>query len=140
MTGGQDFATTIRKRRRDLDLTQETVARRIGKSIGYITLLETGRRHPSDNVIGKLADALGLDSRELFFCANPETQALVSQQKASDAPSAWEEFNKDQHLRKIHNISDQEMRTLSQVALMGDVGSSADFLFILNTIRHSLAK
>ena len=140
MTGGQDFATTIRKRRRDLELTQETVALRIGTSIAYITLLETSRRHPSEKVLRKLADVLGLDPRELFFCANPQTQALVSQQRPSDAPSVWEEFSNDQHLRKIHNISDQEMQTLSQVALMGDVRTSADFVFILNTIRHALAK
>ena len=121
----------IRKRRRELDLTQEMVARRIGTSIGYITLLETGRRHPSGKVLSKLAGVLGLDPRELFFCANPETELLVSERKNSDAPSVWDEFSKDQHLRKIHNISDHEMQALSHVALMGDVRSTRDFIFIL---------
>jgi transcriptional regulator with XRE-family HTH domain len=140
LTSLQNFAAIIRKRRRELDLTQQTVARRIGTSIGYITLLETGRRHPSGKVLSKLAGVLGLDPRELFFCANPETELLVSERKRSGTPSVWDEFSKDQHVRKIHNISDQEMQTLSQVALMGNVRSTRDFLFILNTMRHALGK
>ncbi len=140
MTGGQNFATLIRKRRRQLDLTQEEVARRIGTSIGYITLLESGRRHPSENVISRLAKVLGLDQRELFFCANPSTERLVSQELKSSQRSVWDEFCKDARLRKIHDITDQEMGALSQVALMGEVRSPRDFVFILNTIRHALGK
>jgi DNA-binding XRE family transcriptional regulator len=140
VTGFQNFATIIRKRRRELDLTQEMVAREIGTSIAYITLLETGRRHPSGKVLSKLAGVLGLDPRELFFSANPEAELLVSEPKTSDTPSVWDEFSKDQHLRKVHNISDHEMQTLSQVALMGEVGSKRDFVFILNTMRHALGK
>ncbi len=140
MTADQNFASLIRRQRRQLDLTQEEVARRIGTSIGYITLLETGRRHPSEKVITKLAKVLGLDQRELFFSANPSTERLVYEQAKPSGRSVWEEFSKDDRLRKIHGISDQEMRTLSQIALMGDVRSSRDFLFILNTIRHALGK
>jgi DNA-binding XRE family transcriptional regulator len=67
MSNGQDFRTTIRKRRRELDLTQADIARRIGTSAGYITMLEKGGHHPSKNVLIKLADVLRLDRRELFF-------------------------------------------------------------------------
>jgi transcriptional regulator with XRE-family HTH domain len=140
VTIGQNFATVIRKRRRQLDLTQEEVANRVGTSIGYITLLETGRRHPSEKVLTKLADVLGLDARDLFFCANPQTEQLVSQPAKSGEPGVWEEFRQDEHMRKIHGITDQEMKTLSQVALMGEVRSARDFVFILHTIRHALAK
>jgi DNA-binding XRE family transcriptional regulator len=121
-------------------LTQADVAHRTGTSIGYITLLEKGRRHPSKNVLVKLADVLGLDRRELFFCANPQTEILVSQQKASGTQSAWDQFSNDRNLRKIHKVSGDEMRTLSEVALMGDVRAPQDYLFILNTIRHALGK
>ena len=140
MTAGQNFATLIRKRRRQMDLTQEEVARRIGMSLGYITLLESGRRHPSGKVVTRLAKVLGLDQRELFFCANPSTELLVSQEPKSDGRSVWDEFCQDEGLRKIHDITDQEMRALSEVALMGEVRSPRDFLFILNTIRHALSK
>jgi transcriptional regulator with XRE-family HTH domain len=140
VTAGQNFATLIRKRRRQMDLTQEEVARRIGMSIGYITLLESGRRHPSEKVIARLAHALGLDQRELFFCANPSTERLVSEQHKSNGRSVWDEFREDEHLHRVHDITEQEMRTLSQVALMGEVRSPRDFVFILNTIRHALGK
>jgi transcriptional regulator with XRE-family HTH domain len=140
VTAGQNFATLIRRQRRQLDLTQEEVARRIGTSIGYITLLESGRRHPSEKVISKLAGVLGLDQRELFFCANPSTERLVSPEPKSGGRSVWEEFRKDARLRRAYEITDPEMRALSQVALMGEVRSPRDFVFILNTIRHALSK
>jgi transcriptional regulator with XRE-family HTH domain len=140
MNDGQNFPTTIRKRRRELDLTLADVAHRIGTSIGYITRLEKGSRHPSWKVVVKLSDVLGLDRRELFFSANPETEILVSDQKPSGTPSAWDVFSNDQNLRKIHHVTDDELRTLSQVALMGEVRSAQDYLFILNTIRHALGK
>jgi transcriptional regulator with XRE-family HTH domain len=121
-------------------LTQADVANRIGMSSGYIGLLEKGGRHPSKNVLIKLADVLGLDRRELFFCTNPQTEVLVFQQKQSGTRSAWDQFSNDRNLRKIHNVSRDELRTLSQVALMGEVRSPQNYLFILNTIRHALGK
>jgi DNA-binding XRE family transcriptional regulator len=140
MIGIQNFATLIRNRRRQLDLTQEGVARRIGTSIPYVGHLEANRRHPSEKIVIKLAKVLGLDPRELFFLANPETRVLVSEKPDSSEASAWEAFTKNSKVRKVHGITQQEMETLSQVALMGEVRSSADFIFILNTIRHALGK
>jgi transcriptional regulator with XRE-family HTH domain len=134
------FGNTIRERRRQLDLTQEDVARRIGTSVPYIGHLEAGKRHPSEKVVLKLAKVLGLDARELFFLANPETKVLVSPKPGSGEASAWEMFSKDTKLRKVYNISDPEMQVLSQVGMMGAVRSPRDFIFILNTIRHALAK
>ncbi|HEV3110433.1 MAG TPA: helix-turn-helix transcriptional regulator [Candidatus Binataceae bacterium] len=139
MIGGERFARTIRDRRRQLDLTQQDVARRIGTSVAYIAHLEADRRHASEKVIVGLAEVLGLDPRELFFLANPETRDLVSPTTSSKA-SAWDAFSADQKLRKVHGITGSEMETLSQIALMGEVRSSRDFIFILNTIRHALGK
>ena len=64
------FAQVIRERRRQLDLTQQEVARRIRTSTAYISHLESGKRHPSDKVLGQLAKVLALDPRELFFRGN----------------------------------------------------------------------
>ena len=86
----------------------------------------------------KIAQVLGLDARQLFLLANPGARFLVSEHSEADAASAWMAFCQAKHLRKSHNITDAEMRTLSQVAMMGEVRSSRDFLFILNTIRQSL--
>ncbi len=136
----QTFGQVIRERRRKLDLTQQELARRIETSMPYVALLETGARHPSDKVVRKLATALALDPRELFFLANPETKDLLSQEQKTSEASPWDCFVKDESLRKLHDITDQEMQTLSQVAMMGKVRSSRDFLFILNTIRQAFGQ
>ncbi len=49
-------------------------------------------------------------------------------------------FVKDVKVRKIHNITDQEMEILSRVAKMGEVRAPRDFIFILNTIRQALGR
>ena len=45
-------------------------------SVAYVGHLESGKRHPSDKLIAKLADALDLDKRELFFLANPAAKVF----------------------------------------------------------------
>ncbi len=139
----RSFGQVIRDRRRQLDLTQEEVARRINTSTPYIGHLESGKRHPSEKIVTKLADVLGLDRRETFFLANPGAKELLStssQRTGGSTASAWEEFRKDERLRRIHSITDEEMDMLSHVALMGDVRSSRDFVYILNTIRQALGR
>jgi DNA-binding XRE family transcriptional regulator len=135
----RNFANVIRERRRQLDLTQEDLARRIKTSVPYIGHLEAAKRHPSENVIAKLANVLGLDLRELFFLANPATRVLISEQPMSNRASAWDAFVTDEKLRETHNITDQELAVLAKVAMMGDVRSPRDFVFILNSIRQALA-
>jgi transcriptional regulator with XRE-family HTH domain len=138
--GLQRFGSVIRTRRRQLDLTQEELARRIRTSVPYIGHLETEKRHPSEKIVTKLAEVLGLDPRELFFLANPGTQRLISRDQGSNGPTAWEAFRNDENLRKIHNISNQEMQALSGVARLGEVRRPRDFFFILNTIRQALVE
>ncbi len=134
----QRFGILIRARRRQLDMTQEELARRISTSVPYVGHLETEKRHPSEKIVTKLAEVLGLDARELFFLANPGTKRLIFRNQESNGASAWNVFCADMTLRKIHNISDLEMQALSGVALLGDVRDPRDFLFILNTIRQAL--
>src|SRR5579862_7732782 len=134
------FGQVIRERRRQLDLTQEEVAHRIKTSTPYVGHLESGKRHPSDKIVTRLAEVLGLDRRELFFLANPRAQALLNPEVASTADSAWEDFKKNEQLRRVHNINGGEMEMLSRVALLGDVRSARDFIYILNTVRHAVGK
>ena len=94
------FGWVIRERRRQLNLTQEQLARRIKTSIPYIGQMEAGKRHPSGQVIVRVADALGLDARDLFLLANPKVSSLISEQPESDVPSAWNVFVKDVNLRE----------------------------------------
>src|SRR5271170_6951533 len=111
---GRSFGQVIRERRRTLDLTQEDLARRIETSVPYVGHLETGKRHPSEKLVVKLAAILRLDPRELFFLANPGTKALISREQKPNEASAWDNFVKDQSLRQLHDITDPEMQTLAQ--------------------------
>src|SRR5260370_21372234 len=77
-TKERSFGQVLRDRRRQLDLTQEEVARRIKTSTPYIGHLESAKRHPSDKIVTRLAEVLGLDRRELFFLANPRAHALLT--------------------------------------------------------------
>ncbi|HEY6418696.1 MAG TPA: helix-turn-helix transcriptional regulator [Candidatus Binataceae bacterium] len=139
-TKERSFGQIIRERRRTLDLTQEEVARRIKTSIPYVGHLESGKRHPSDKVVARLAEVLGLDRRDLFFLANPHTQALLSTAVESERNSGWEEFRKNDQLRRIHNITNAEMEVLSRVALLGEVASTRDFIHILSVVRHAVGR
>jgi transcriptional regulator with XRE-family HTH domain len=134
------FAERVRSRRRALDVTQEEIARRIGTTTPYVGHLEAGKRHPSEKVVVKLADALGIDRAELFLLANPQAGAIIAPPVQSSEDSPWEEFHKDKRLHRIHNISAPEMDLLSRVAMMGRVRSTRDFIFILNTLRQAFGR
>src|SRR6202789_2560656 len=115
----RNFGQVLRDRRRQVDLTQEEVAHRIKSSTRSIGHLESAKRHPSDKIVTRLAEVLGLDRRELFFLANPRAQALLSPEPETNAKSAWEDFRKDEQIRRIHNVTASEMEMLSRVALLG---------------------
>ncbi len=143
MAGEKDrtFGEVIRRRRRELDLTQGELAQTIETSTPYVGLLESDQRHPSDAIVSKLADALGLDRGELFFLANPDTRELLKTEvQTEDSASAWEQFRADQKLHRLHGVTSEEMGMLQRVALMGEIGSARDFVYILNTVRQALAK
>ena len=137
---GRNFGQVIRDRRRQLDLTQQEIARRIKTSTPYVGHLESSKRHPSDKVLSRLAEVLGLDRRELFFLANPRAVELLKANEPGNKKPAWEEFSKDERTRRTHNITSDEMDLLSNIALMGEVPTPRDFLYILHIIRHALGR
>ncbi|MGH7815082.1 MAG: helix-turn-helix domain-containing protein [Candidatus Binataceae bacterium] len=136
----RNFGHVVRERRRQLDLTQEEVARRVKASTPYIGHLEASKRHPSDKIVNRLADVLGFDRKELFLLANPHTRELLDAAAEGQASSAWDEFRHNEQLRRVHSITDDEMEMLSGVALLGEVRSARDFIYILNTIRHAVGQ
>lgn len=134
------FGTVIRERRRQLDLTQDEVGKRIKTSTPYIGHLEAGKRHPSEKVVARLSEVLGLESRELFFLANPRARGLLSTSNSGPRRSAWEEFRRDERTRRAHNISADEMDVLERIAAMGEARAARDFIYILNAIRQALGR
>jgi transcriptional regulator with XRE-family HTH domain len=136
----RNFGQVIRDRRRQLDLTQQEIARRIKVSTPYVGHLESSKRHPSDKVLGQLAGVLGLDRRELFMLANPQAMKLLQPKETDKKKLAWDEFRKDGQIRRAHQITSDEMELLSSVALMGEISSPRDFIYILNTVRQVLQR
>ena len=137
-TKERTLGQVLRDRRRQLDLTQQDVARRIKTSTPYVGHLEAGKRHPSDTVLRSLAEILGLDRRDLFFLANPRVVELLGPNEKDNGDSAWNRFNQNEQLRRIYKVTAEEMKLLCKVAKMGEVRSSRDFIFILNAIRYAL--
>ncbi len=56
------FAKNLRSERKKLDLSAEELAKRVGVSRSYITLLESGKRSPTKTIVAKIAKGLGVES------------------------------------------------------------------------------
>lgn len=61
-----DFAKNVRKRRHELELTQEELAERADFHVNYIGGIERGQRNPSLESIVLLARALKLSPKDLM--------------------------------------------------------------------------
>lgn len=60
------LALAIRERRREQRMVQEKLASASGKHVTYISMLETGKRNPSVEVVEDIAHALGTTTSELI--------------------------------------------------------------------------
>jgi hypothetical protein len=65
---------------------------------------------------------------------------LLRTNEEGSGKSAWEEFRKDDRIRRTYNITTDEMEMLANIAAMGDIVSPRDFVYILHTIRHALGR
>lgn len=63
------FAEIIRYHREQLGLNKKQLAEKVGVTQPYIVQIENDGKIPGDGVVLRLADALGLDRRELLFAA-----------------------------------------------------------------------
>jgi transcriptional regulator with XRE-family HTH domain len=134
----RNFGQVLRERRRQLDLTQEELARRIRASTPYIGHLESGKRHPSPKILVRLADVLALDRRELFLLANPGASRFL--EPAAHSRFSWEQFRRDDRLRRLYNITNPEMDLLSRVAGLGRIRAAEDLIHVLATVRYVLGR
>jgi transcriptional regulator with XRE-family HTH domain len=60
------FGRTVRKARRDRDLSQEALADEAGLSAKHVGEIERANKDPRLTTVLKIADALELQSNELF--------------------------------------------------------------------------
>ena len=132
------LGSIIRRRRRQLELSQQEIAKRVGVRANYIGYLERDMRRPSTGVLAKLAKALDLDREELFFLANPQVRSFIHTEVADRTESAWERFRANKRLHTRQGITRAELKLLEHVSALGAVRSSRDYLFILQAIRQAL--
>ncbi|MCZ0963877.1 helix-turn-helix domain-containing protein [Paracoccus benzoatiresistens] len=59
------FASTLRRVREQVGLTQEDLAERADVSVRFVSFLETGKRQPSLSALGALSRGLGMSMSEL---------------------------------------------------------------------------
>lgn len=69
------FGITLRKARKDANLSQENLALAAGIERNYVSLIERGINQPSIRVIFKLASALNLAASELLYETELEIQS-----------------------------------------------------------------
>ena len=60
------MAMNLRRKRHDLDMTQEDLAERAGLSARYVGAIERGDVSASVTVLGQIADALGIEPADLL--------------------------------------------------------------------------
>jgi len=79
---GKPFGCAIRKRRLELELSQEALSESAGVHWVYISHIENGQKSPTLRVIGLLAKALGLEVSELMKIAEQIRAETVESEDA----------------------------------------------------------
>jgi transcriptional regulator with XRE-family HTH domain len=134
------FGRIICTRRRQLQVSQTSLAKLIKVSDSYMSRLESGLSRPSIYLIMRLAEELALDSRQLLAVVNPSIAMMIGPDEHQEPSFAWDEFRNNTKVTRLYNVTSQEIDLLSKVATMGRVSSARDFIYILLAVRNALAK
>jgi len=139
----KSFGRIIEDRRRELGLTQEMVAKKVGVKANYIGYLERGMRHPSQKVVERLSNALKLDSQELYLLANPRVRALLGKAPAKAASSGgqslWQKFLRDSSMQQGQGLTSREKEALAQLAAAERAPSPAAITRAIKALRRGFA-
>ncbi|WP_442508335.1 helix-turn-helix domain-containing protein [Novipirellula sp. SH528] len=99
------FGETIREMRQDRKLSQRDLAEKVGVTFTYISKIENHKldfgQHPSEEMICKLADALGADEDTLLVLAEKIPPQI--RQRVIERPEAF---------RKVAELDDQSLDQL----------------------------
>jgi transcriptional regulator with XRE-family HTH domain len=72
----EHLSRNIKKRRSTLGCTQAQLAERVDCACNYISLIEQGKKFPSPAMLERLAEALAVESYELFQGPEKDAYAL----------------------------------------------------------------
>jgi transcriptional regulator with XRE-family HTH domain len=135
------LGSMLRARRLELRMTQREVAAKLGVKPAHVAYLELDDRRPSLSLLGRIAELLDLDRERLILLSHPEARSFLgtrSPEAIRNKDQAWREFKKNKGMQARYKIKKQELRILSQVALLGRITAPRSFLFILNSIRQAV--
>jgi transcriptional regulator with XRE-family HTH domain len=107
MTDIRDLlAQNIKKYRSALGLSQAKLAEKMDTSTNYIGLLEIKQRFPSPEMMERLANALGIDTTELFHKELTSKEAIKTYRKATleDIQGAFSQIIEE----KLANLDNEE--------------------------------
>ena len=83
-----------------------------------------------------------LDKQRLFLLTHPEAEGIIgARREASPAQrkeNAWRKFVSNRGMLARHKVTDQELKVLQKVNMLGRVSAPNQFLFILNSIRQAV--
>jgi transcriptional regulator with XRE-family HTH domain len=133
----------LKSQREMLGLTQRELALKLEVKPSHVAYLEKDRRRPSLGLVSRIANVLGLEKEPLFLLAHPEASTLLTGRRDVVVPSrnpeqVWRDFAGNKAMLARHNVKPRELKVLSQVNLLGKIGSPRQFLFILNAIRQAV--
>jgi len=133
------LGAVIKEGRDALRLTQRGLADLVGVKASHIAYIENGHRNPSLALLRRLADALGLNRKELLFLSHPDAKYLMEEDggSARKRDDAWQQFTSNRAALRRHKVTRAEIKVLKQVALLEHVSHPRHFLFILNSIRQA---
>lgn len=130
----------LHTRRRELRLTQDEVARRIGVHANYIGYLEKGARRPGEKTLTALCRLMNLDRLKVLRALRPAFRDVAI--GAAEAPGGGalpdglEELRRDTSTRRRLRILDQDIRNLAVLQEFGTVKDKAGYLEFLELMRE----
>jgi transcriptional regulator with XRE-family HTH domain len=138
----ETLGQVLKQRRGAYAYTQRELAKKLGVKASHVAYLENGRRRPSLSLLSRIAETLELDKRRLFLLAHPEAQWIVGERReaspAKRREDAWRRFAGDRGTLARHKVTEQELRVLKNVNMLGRVSRPNQYLYILNAIRQAV--
>lgn len=137
----ETFGSYIKKRRLELGLTQQEIAKKCGVAQNFIAYLENNHRQPSTEMIRKLGKILDLPSDKLYFLAHTELEGIIhyDYEKAelkNKTPPALMALKNDKKTRNRYHVTDDEIDQLASVRSRGEIRTKEDYIFLLMSIRQ----
>jgi len=137
------FPALIYERRRELKLTQDDIARRVGVHANYIGYLEKGVRRPSDKTLEALCRVLNLDRRRVLLSLRPMFRDVVigpgEGPNGGDLSAPLDELRRDLAARRKDRVSDEDIRHLACLDAFGHVREKGGYVRFLRLMREVTA-